>query len=178
VCVRYGNVLASRGSVIPLFHEQIRCGGPVTITTTDMTRFLLTLEEAVDTVFAAIRGGRRGETYIPRVPSARMVDVARALIGDRDIETVVTGIRPGEKVHEILISEEEGHRSVDRGRFYAIRPVLPELHEEPEAMAKLPGEYSSGDDVMSYDEVVDLLTRQNLMIRDQVNEPEGAELLR
>ena len=59
VCVRYGNVLASRGSVIPLFHEQIRSGGPVTITTTDMTRFLLSLEEAVDTVFAAIRGGRR-----------------------------------------------------------------------------------------------------------------------
>src|SRR5215203_816421 len=104
VCVRYGNVLASRGSVIPLFHEQIRSGGPLTITTTDMTRFLLSLEEAVDTVFAAIRGGRRGETYIPRVPSARVVDVARALIGDRDIETVVTGIRPGEKVHEILIS--------------------------------------------------------------------------
>jgi UDP-glucose 4-epimerase len=143
-----------------------------------MTRFLLSLEEVVDTVFAAIRGGRKGETYIPRVPSARMVDVARALIGDREIETVVTGIRPGEKVHEILISEEEGHRSVDRGRFYAIRPVLPELHGEPEPAAKLPGEYSSGDDVMSYDEVVELLTRQNLMIRDQAAEPDGVELLR
>jgi UDP-glucose 4-epimerase len=106
VCVRYGNVLASRGSVIPLFHEQIRSGGPVTITTTDMTRFLLSLEEAVDTVFAAIRGGRRGETYIPRVPSAKVVDVARALVGERNIDTVVTGIRPGEKVHDILISEE------------------------------------------------------------------------
>ena len=178
VCVRYGNVLASRGSVIPLFHEQIRTGGPVTITTTDMTRFLLSLEEAVDTVFAAIRGGRRGETYIPRVPSARVVDVARALIGDRDIETVVTGIRPGEKVHEILISEEEGHRSVDRGQFYAIRPVLPELHGEPEPPAQLPGEYSSGDAVMSYEDVVALLTRQNLMLRDQAAEPEGVELLR
>jgi FlaA1/EpsC-like NDP-sugar epimerase len=178
VCVRYGNVLASRGSVIPLFHEQIKTGGPVTITTTDMTRFLLSLEEAVDTVFAAMRGGRRGETYIPRVPSARVVDVARALIGDRDIETVVTGIRPGEKVHEILISEEESHRSVDRGSFYAIRPVLPELHEEPEPPAKLPGEYSSGDDVMSYDEVLALLTRQNLLLRDQAAEPESVELLR
>ena len=178
VCVRYGNVLASRGSVIPLFHEQIRCGGPVTITTTDMTRFLLSLEEAVDTVFAAIREGRRGETYIPRVPSARMVDVARALIGDRDIQTIVTGIRPGEKVHEILISEEEGHRSVDRGRFYAIRPVLPELHGEPEPAAALPGEYSSGDGVMTYEQVVELLTRQNLMIPDVAAEPEGVELLR
>src|SRR5215207_7613324 len=140
--VRYGNVLESRGSVIPLFHEQIRTGGPVTITTTDMTRFLLSLEEAVDTVFAAMRGGKRGETYIPRVPSARVVDVARALVGERDIETVVTGIRPGEKVHEILISEEEGHRSVERGNFYAIRPVLPELHtDEDEPAAALPGEF-------------------------------------
>src|SRR5687768_1125283 len=178
VCVRYGNVLASRGSVIPLFHEQIRNGGPVTITTADMTRFLLSLDEAVDTVFAALRDGRRGETYIPRVPSARVVDVARALIGERDIETVVTGIRPGEKVHEILISEEEGHRSVDRGRFYAIWPVLPELHGEPEPPAKLRGEYSSGDDVMTYEEVVQLLTRQQLMVRDQAAEPEGVELLR
>ncbi len=71
ICVRYGNVLASRGSVIPLFHDQIRSGGPVTITTTDMTRFLLSLDEAVDTIFAAVRDGYRGETYIPRVPSAQ-----------------------------------------------------------------------------------------------------------
>jgi UDP-glucose 4-epimerase len=169
-------VLASRGSVIPLFHEQIRTGGPVTITTTDMTRFLLSLEEAVDTVFAAIRGARRGETYIPRVPSAKVTDVARALIGDRNIDTVVTGIRPGEKVHEILISEEEAHRSVDRGRFYAIRPVLPELHAEPEPLAKLPGEYSSANEVMSYDELVALLTRQNLLL--PAEEPVGEELLR
>src|SRR5207253_287924 len=64
VCVRYGNVLASRGSVIPLFHEQIRRGNSVTITTADMTRFLISLEQAVDTIFAAVRDARRGETYI------------------------------------------------------------------------------------------------------------------
>jgi FlaA1/EpsC-like NDP-sugar epimerase len=178
VCVRYGNVLASRGSVIPLFHEQIRSGGPVTITTTDMTRFLLSLEEAVDTVFAAMRGARRGETYIPRVPSAKVTDVARALVGERNIETVVTGIRPGEKVHEILISEEECHRSVDREKFYAIRPVLPELHGDHEALAALPGEYSSANEVMSYDDVVALLTRQNLLLADEAPAGEGVELLR
>ena len=143
-----------------------------------MTRFLLSLEEAVDTVFAAIRGGRRGETYIPRVPSAKVVDVARALVGPRDIETVVTGIRPGEKVHEILISEEECHRSVDRGRFYAIRPVLPELHaDDDEPLADLPAEYSSGNEVMSYDEVVGLLTRQQLMLAGSAAD-DGVELLR
>ena len=96
----------------------------------------------------------------------------------RDIDTVVTGIRPGEKVHEILISEEECHRSVDRGRFFAIRPVLPELHEGAEPLAKLPGEYSSGTDVLLYDDVVKLLERHDLMLRDAAAEPEGVELLR
>jgi UDP-glucose 4-epimerase len=106
------------------------------------------------------------------------VDVARALVGDREIDTVVTGIRPGEKVHEILISEEECHRSVDRGRFYAIRPVLPELHEQSEPLAKLPGEYSSGNDVMDYHDVVKLLTRHDLMLGDSAVEPARVELLR
>ena len=100
IIVRYGNVLASRGSVIPLFHEQIRNGGPVTITHADMTRFLLSLDEAVDLIFTAVGKARRGETFIPRVPSARMVDVAAALIDGRRINTVVSGIRPGEKLHE------------------------------------------------------------------------------
>ena len=115
IVVRYGNVLASRGSVVPPFHEQIRNGGPVTITHRDMTRFLLSLEEAVDLIFAAVRKARPGETFIPRIPSARMIDVAAALIGDRRIDTVVTGIRPGEKLHEILVSEEESHRTVASG---------------------------------------------------------------
>ena len=107
LCVRYGNVLASRGSVIPLFHEQIKNGGPLTITTADMTRFLLPLERAVDTILAALEGADPGETYVPKVPASRMVDVARALIGDRPVEIVLTGIRPGEKLHESLITEDE-----------------------------------------------------------------------
>src|SRR5688572_18427509 len=141
VCVRYGNVLASRGSVIPLFHEQIRRGGPVTITTTDMTRFLLSLEQAVDTVFAALREGSPGDTYIPRVPSAKVTDVANGLIGDRKIETKVTGIRPGEKVHEILVSEEEANRTIERGDYYAIQPMLPELREADHRRGGLKREY-------------------------------------
>lgn len=82
MCVRYGNVIASRGSVIPLFLDQIQAGGPLTITLKEMTRFLLSLDKAVDTVFAAVRHARRGETYVPKVPSARMVDLAEVLIGD------------------------------------------------------------------------------------------------
>ena len=167
VCVRYGNVLASRGSVIPLFHDQIRRGGPVTITTADMTRFLLSLEQAVDTVFAAVREAKRGETYIPRVPSARVTDVAAALIGDRQIETVVTGIRPGEKVHEILVSEEEAYRTIARGDYYVIRPMLPELLDGEEAGDLLGREYSSADDLMTPGQVSELLAKHNLMVGDR-----------
>jgi UDP-glucose 4-epimerase len=153
ICVRYGNVLASRGSVIPLFHEQIRSGGPVTITTTDMTRFLLSLDQAVDTIFTALRRAGRGETYIPRVPSAKVTDIADILIGDRPVKTKITGIRPGEKIHEILISEEEANRSIARDDYYVILPILPELMDEHVRQTVLGHEYSSADNVMGRDEL-------------------------
>jgi UDP-glucose 4-epimerase len=176
VCVRYGNVLASRGSVIPLFHDQIRRGGPVTITTPEMTRFLLSLDDAVDTVFAAIRDGLPGDTYIPRAPAARMVDLAKVLIGDRKIETVITGIRPGEKVHEILISEEEAQRVEDRGRFYAIRSLLPEVQARGATATALTREYSSGDELLDEAALRTLLINHRLMVGDA--DGEAGELLR
>ncbi|HMC22640.1 MAG TPA: polysaccharide biosynthesis protein [Thermoanaerobaculia bacterium] len=143
VCVRYGNVIASRGSVVPLFIDQIAHGGPVTITTRDMTRFLLSLDQAVDTVFAAVREAQPGETYVPKVPAAKIVDVAEALIDGRGIEMIVTGIRPGEKVHEILISEEECHRTIERGDYYAITPMLTELRPARLENRPFTTEYSS-----------------------------------
>jgi UDP-glucose 4-epimerase len=164
ICVRYGNVLASRGSVVPLFIEQISRGGPVTITTTDMTRFLLSLEQAVDTVLAALREAERGETYIPRVPSAKVTDIAAALVGERKIETIVTGIRPGEKVHEILVSEEEAYRTFERGDYYVIQPMLPELVSTHDPQKPIGREYSSADDVMSGKQVAELLERHNLIV--------------
>ncbi len=165
VCVRYGNVLASRGSVVPFFHDQIRQGGPVTVTTSDMTRFLLSLDDAVDTVFAAIRNGLPGEIYVPHAPSARMVDVASALIGNRPIQQVVTGIRPGEKIHETLVSEEEAIRTVERDKWYAIAPMLPELSvHRAEAANCLTKEYSSGEDVMTPEETAALLKANNLLL--------------
>lgn len=172
VCVRYGNVLASRGSVVPLFHYQIRNGGPVTVTTEDMTRFLLSLEQAVDTVMAAVREAERGETYVPRLSAARVMDLARALIGKRPIPISVTGIRPGEKVHEIMVSEEEIYRTVERGSHYAIRSILPELRGAEPAAPCLKEEYSSAGAVMSYDEVVALLARQRLRVEDVHEEKE------
>jgi UDP-glucose 4-epimerase len=166
ICVRYGNVLASRGSVIPYFHEQIRAGGPVTITSIEMTRFLLSLEKAVDTIFAAVREAERGETYIPRVPAAKVVDIANALIGDRDIRTVITGVRPGEKIHEILISEEEANRTMTKDNYYAIQPILPELRATKMAGPALTKEYSSADNLMSATEVENLLRGHRLMVED------------
>jgi len=178
ICVRYGNVLASRGSVIPLFHEQIRQGGPVTITAPRMTRFLLTLEEAVDTVLAALKEARPGETYVPTAPSASVVNIAKALIGKRRISLKITGVRPGEKLHEILVSEEEVHHCIKRGRYYAIRPMLPELREKAGSTQNvLAKEYSSGDNVLSLAETVKLLKHSRLMVEDR-DISQGEELLR
>ena len=175
ICVRYGNVLASRGSVIPLFHDQIKNGGPVTITTEKMTRFLLPLERAVDTVMAAIAMATTGETFVPKIPACRVIDVAKALIAARDIKLKVIGIRPGEKVHEILVSDEEAWRTFDRGDYYAIKPMLPELVKE-EGGDPLPKEYSSGDFPIPLDQTRKLLEKHNLMIGQEIEESE--ELLR
>ena len=163
VLVRYGNVLASRGSVIPLFHEQIENGGRVTVTTKDMTRFLLPLDKAVDTIFATIKSAKRGETFIPIVPSFKIINVAKALVGTRDIKIEITGIRPGEKIDEILISEEEAFRTVKRGKYYAILPMLPELVDRKIKPA-LNKEYSSADNSMTLEETKNLLNKHKLMV--------------
>lgn len=162
VCVRYGNVIASRGSVVPLFIAQIKRGGPVTITLREMTRFLLSLDRAVDTIFAAARHGRSGETWVPKVPSARVVDLANVLIGDRRIDVTFTGIRPGEKVHEIMVSEDERFRTVESGDYYVIRSALPEMGDNFVGEPVLAGEYSSSTAPMSVREVGELLSLSGL----------------
>lgn len=176
VCVRYGNVLASRGSVIPLFHEQIRYGGPITITTKEMTRFLLPLDGAVDTIFAVLQGASPGEIYIPKIPAARIEEVAKVLIEDRNIELKYTGIRPGEKVHEVLVSEEEAWRTYDRGEYYAIKPMLPELFVAEQGLQALSKEYSSGDFLMTLEETEALLRKHQLMLGQEHRD--AGELLR
>src|SRR5690606_28493913 len=107
----------------------IKNGGPVTITDVGMTRFLLSLNQAVDTVFQALNEAQPGDIIVPRAPAAKMTDVAKVLIGDRQIQTVVTGIRPGEKLHEIMISDEEVPYVYPCGDYYAIRSMLPELNK-------------------------------------------------
>lgn len=161
ICVRYGNVIASRGSVVPLFIEQIRAGGPLTVTTPEMTRFLLSLDEAVDVIFEAIRSAKPGEIYVPDVPSARIVDVAAAMIGHREVEIVFTKIRPGEKLHELLVSGEEASRTSRRGSYYVVEPLLPELQSEAFESA-LDGELSSGTSPLARSDVSALLDRHGI----------------
>lgn len=163
ICIRYGNVLASRGSVIPLFHEQLRHGGPLTVTTEEMTRFLLPLTKAVEIIFSAIQSARPGETFIPKVPSSQIINVAKALIGSKKIKIKFIGIRPGEKVHEILISDEEAWHTYNKAGFYVIQSMLPELIKGKFKKPALKKEYSSADDLMDLDTTYKLLKKHNLL---------------
>ena len=167
VGVRYGNVLASRGSVVPLFHQQIRRGGPVTITSDEMTRFLLSLDDAVDVVFGALRGARPGEIYVPRAPSARIVDLASVLIGERKIPTELVGIRPGEKIHEILVSEEESVRTFERDGYLAIAPALPQLRTEDPGPQFEGREFSSAEQLLDLEGVDQLVRANRLLVEDE-----------
>jgi FlaA1/EpsC-like NDP-sugar epimerase len=177
VCVRYGNVLASRGSVIPLFHQQIKKGGPVTVTAPTMTRFLMTLEQAVDTVFEAVAHALPGEIVIPSAPSANVMDLAKALVGSRPVEIRVTAVRPGEKEHEILVSEEECRHTFKSGDYYVIAPMLPELKgQRPESDLPLNREYSSADAPGTFEDTEALLRKHRLMVGTE--NTSGAELLR
>lgn len=164
ICVRYGNVLSSRGSVVPLFRDQIDAGGPVTITSPEMTRFLLSLDEAVDVVFEALANAQRGETYVPIMRAAKVVDIASAMIADRQgIEVREIGVRPGEKLNEVLISEEECHHVVQRGSYYVILPLMPELRDGQVPDPALEREYSSADSVLDPRKTADLLSTHNLL---------------
>lgn len=173
VMVRYGNVLASRGSAIPLFREQIRKGGPVTITDARMTRFLMSLDHAVSIILAALVEARPGQTFVPRAPAARMVDVARAMIGARAVETRVIGVRPGEKIHEILVSEDEARRTWRQGDHLVIDAILPELASAP-AGPVLQQEYSSADELIDAGAVARLLAAHRLMPDDPPSADDAA----
>lgn len=170
MCVRYGNVIASRGSIVPLFVEQVKNNQGLTVTLPEMTRFLLSLDRAVDTVFAAIDTGFRGETFVPKVPAAKIVDVAKALIGNKDLPINFSGIRPGEKIHEIMVSEEECFRTVEREGYYVILPVLPELRSKEEFSPALTGEYSSKDENISIEDLKVLLGSASAEIAQFITE--------
>jgi UDP-N-acetylglucosamine 4,6-dehydratase len=121
-CVRYGNVVGSRGSVIPLFLEQ-RDSGKVTITDPRMTRFWLTLDQGVRFVIDCIERMHGGEVFVPKIPSMSIRDLAAAIAPGCEIEEI--GIRPGEKLHEVLISEDEARQAIELDDSFVIQPAHP-----------------------------------------------------
>jgi len=120
-CVRYGNVIGSRGSVVPLFLEQ-KQNGKVTVTDERMTRFWITLDHAVKVVVKAFAHMQGGEIFVPKISSMKIVDLAKAIAPDCSIEMI--GMRPGEKLHEILITTEDGRHTIEYDGFYVILPQL------------------------------------------------------
>ena len=123
-CVRYGNVMSSRGSAIPFFRELAAQRKPITITHAEMTRFLLTLDDAIDLVIFAIENMKGGETFIKKAPAVKILDLARVIAAQAEapFRPVIIGMLPGEKIHEILISEEELPRAADLGEYYVVQP--------------------------------------------------------
>jgi len=119
---RYGNVMASRGSVIPLFIERINCGKPITITNPDMTRFMMTLEDAVDLVIYAFEHGHQGDLFVQKAPAATIDVLADAIIDltKANVEKVYIGTRHGEKLYEVLVTSEEMAKAEDLGDFFRI----------------------------------------------------------
>jgi UDP-N-acetylglucosamine 4,6-dehydratase/5-epimerase len=121
-CVRYGNVVGSRGSVVPLFRKQV-AEGRLTITDPRMTRFWITLHEAVELVLLAVSEGLGGEIFIPRIPSARVTDIAEAIAPG--VPTEIVGIRPGEKLHELLLTPDESRHTFLTPTGYVVLPEHP-----------------------------------------------------
>jgi UDP-glucose 4-epimerase len=134
ICVtRYGNVMASRGSVIPLFLEQIRVGKPITITDPSMTRFMMTLDSAVDLVLFAFQNGRSGDIFVQKSPAASiglLVKAITVLMNVPDYETKIIGTRHGEKLYEVLLSREEMVAAEDLGDYFRVRPDFRDLNYE------------------------------------------------
>jgi UDP-N-acetylglucosamine 4,6-dehydratase len=127
-CVRYGNVVGSRGSVVPLFREQL-ARGRLTITDERMTRFWITLDQAVDLVLFSLEAMVGGEIFIPKIPSMRVVDLAEAMAPGVPVDLI--GIRPGEKLHEVLLTDDESRHAIDAGDTYVVLPEHPWWDAKP-----------------------------------------------
>lgn len=158
-CVRYGNVMCSRGSAIPFFRQLIKSGKKVTITNEEMTRFMLTLDDAVDLVFFATEHMKGGEIFVKKAPSIKIVDLARILYkqyhgSDEGFEYTLIGILPGEKIHEILISEEEMHRSEDKGDYFIITN-----YKKTKYKSEIFEEYCSKDVISNEENIIQLLNK-------------------
>nr|MCU0322399.1 UDP-N-acetylglucosamine 4,6-dehydratase (inverting) [Chitinophagaceae bacterium] len=143
--VRYGNVIGSRGSVVPFFLK-LRSGGVIPITHKDMTRFSISLDQGVEMVLFALQHSIGGEIFVPKIPSMKITDLASALAPECEIK--VTGIRPGEKLHECMIGEDDAQYTYDSGSYYVIRPAIQNWPGEiPDDEVKVADGFSYTSDV-------------------------------
>jgi len=159
ICVRYGNVIGSRGSVIPFFKKKILNNEPLCITNPHMTRFLLKLEEAINLIFHAIDKGNGGEIFVKKMPACTMDDLSKAMIkalsGNLNYPTQVVGFRPGEKIHEILVSEDEMRRAKELEDMFIIQDYE---QEGDYSMAEKIEEYGSYNTKrLNQEEIIELL---------------------
>ena len=131
--VRFGNVMGSRGSIIPLFKKQIEAGGPVTITDSEMTRFMMSMSQAVELVFRSAELAQGGEVFIFKMPTVNIMDLAEVLVEElapryghkaKDIEVKIIGTIPGEKMYEELMTEDEATRAIEREDMFIIAPLI------------------------------------------------------
>jgi UDP-N-acetylglucosamine 4,6-dehydratase/5-epimerase len=181
---RYGNVMASRGSVIPLFIEQIRAGKPITITDPSMTRFMMTLDDAVDLVLYAFEHGQPGEIFVQKAPAATIEVLAKALtalVGKPEHEVRVIGTRHGEKLYEALLSREEMVAAEDLGGYYRVPPDLRDLNygkfvEQGEVKISEATDYNSHNterlDMAGMQALLMKLRFMQATVRDELVDPE------
>ncbi len=169
-CVRYGNVLRSRGSVIPFFRRQLTMKQILSITDIGMTRFLLTLGDAIDLVIFATENTEGGETFVKKAPSSKIFDIARILSEDEGMEFnyKIIGKYPGEKLHEILITEEELQRTKDMGDYFKVNPWW-----NKENLKDLTIEYSSDQEVLNNDDLIRKLINRSDNEMNKVSVEEG-----
>lgn len=168
---RYGNVMASRGSVIPLFIDQLQSGQPITITNPAMTRFMMTLEDAVDLVLYAFEHGQNGDIFVQKAPAATVETLAKALLkvaGKPDHPIEIIGTRHGEKLYESLLGREERARAADLGDYFRVPPDGRDLNyakfvehgEERITLALSGDEYNSHNtDQLDVDDMAQLLLK-------------------
>ena len=176
---RFGNVLGSNGSVIPIFHNQIAKGGPVTLTHRDMTRFVMSIQESVRLVIDSALLAKGGEVFITKMPVVRIEDLAKAMINNLaprygkspyDIEIIEIGTKPGEKLYEELMSDEETRRSLELEKYFSVTPAFKGIYSdiaynyESLVNQRVTNPYVSAEvPALSLAEVGDLLTRYGLI---------------
>lgn len=173
-CTRYGNVMASRGSVIPLWIDQIKAGKEITITDPRMTRFMMTLEDAVDLVLYAFQNGKNGDLFVQKAPAATLDVLAKSLVNLYKAETKikVIGTRHGEKLYETLVTREEMAKSIDMGDYYRVPCDSRDLNydkyfvEGEEEVSKIEDYHSHNTKQLDLEGMEELLLKLDIIKKD------------